>query len=418
VTRLVATTRPLGHRPDLLGFAGEDGALWWTTHGGLAGRGVAATIELPGGLDEPGGTARVAAALGALDVDDPIRRPGTGPVALGALPFDRAVPATLTIPEVLVGADTEGAWITTVRPAGSPPVEEATAAGDPELGAPPAGRSPDRFTLTPSMPHDAWREVVAEAVEHIRAGDLAKVVLARSIAVTANRPFVTAEVLQRLIALYPSCMVFRVGSFLGASPELLISRRDGEVRSHPLAGTVAHSGAGAADRAEVERLLGSVKDRSEHAFVVSELRAALEPYCSTLQVPDTPAILELRNVSHLATPIRGTLRADRPGGPAGALELVDAVHPTPAVAGTPTDKATAYLQTVEGFERGPYAGPVGWVDGRGDGDWAIGIRSALVEGAAARIFAGAGIVADSDPAAELAETQLKLQALLAALVRP
>jgi menaquinone-specific isochorismate synthase len=143
--------------------------------------------------------------------------------------------------------------------------------------------------------------------------------------------------------------------------------------------------------------------------------------CTTLAIPDTPAILELRNVSHLATDITGVLAADAAHpvlGHPGALDLVARVHPTPAVGGTPTAEATAYLAAVEGFARGRYAGPVGWVDARGDGAWAIGIRSADVAGRHASMYAGVGIVAGSDPRAELAETQLKLQALLAALVRP
>jgi menaquinone-specific isochorismate synthase len=151
--------------------------------------------------------------------------------------------------------------------------------------------------------------------------------------------------------------------------------------------------------------------------VIDHLAETLAPWCETLEMPETPVVLGLRNVSHLATPIAGTL-AVRDGRIPTALDLVAAIHPTAAVGGHPSGDALAYLDKVEGFDRGTYAGPVGWVDARGDGAWALGIRSARLDGPRASMYAGVGVVADSDPAAELAETQLKLQALLAALVRP
>ncbi|MHB8506775.1 MAG: isochorismate synthase, partial [Acidimicrobiales bacterium] len=257
---------------------------------------------------------------------------------------------------------------------------------------------------------------IRATVGRIRAGELSKVVLARRVDVTANRDLPTSEIVGRLRALYPSCMVFRMGGFLGASPELLVRRRGEAVASHPLAGTVARSGDATADRGLVDGLRASVKERAEHAFVVDDLRSHLGPFCAELSIPDEPSVLELRNVSHLATRLNGRLRPDRRRPT--ALELVAAVHPTPAVGGTPTEAACAYLAEVEGFDRGPYAGAVGWVDAAGDGDWAVGIRCATVEGPRASLYAGVGVVADSDPAAELAESQLKLQALLAAVVRP
>jgi menaquinone-specific isochorismate synthase len=234
--------------------------------------------------------------------------------------------------------------------------------------------------------------------------------------VTANRPFVTSDVLSRLLALYPTCMVFRVDGFLGASPELLIERRDTHVASHPLAGTIGRSGDLATDEALIAGLLASPKERREHAYVIEDLRRILGPLCESLDVPDKPTVLELRNVSHLATRLTGVLSAS-PVVPS-ALQLVAEVHPTPAVGGTPTGEAVAYIGEVEGFDRGRYAGPVGWMDARGDGSWAIGLRSAHVAGGHATMYAGVGIVAGSRPGNELQETQLKLQALLAALVRP
>jgi menaquinone-specific isochorismate synthase len=263
-------------------------------------------------------------------------------------------------------------------------------------------------------------EAVADAVTAIEAGDFRKVVLARRVDIEANRPFVVPDALERLEALYPSCMIFSMGGFIGASPELLIRRHGLEIESHPLAGTVARSGDTHADEALVARLMGSDKLRREHAVVIERLAAVLGPLCESLDVPATPSVLALRNVSHLATYIQGRLLRD----PAShleapsALELASLMHPTPAVCGDPGDAALSYLQKAEGFDRGHYAGPVGWVDGRGNGTWALGIRCAELEGNRARIYAGNGIVAGSNPREELTETQLKLQALLAALVRP
>ena len=188
-------------------------------------------------------------------------------------------------------------------------------------------------------------------------------------------------------------MVFSTGTFLGASPELLISRLGRRVRSHPLAGTVARSGDPAADAALTGLLLGSAKEREEHRLVVDEVAAALRPVCRALDVPEVPSIVALRNVSHLGTLIEGELEGDE----VTALDLVSRLHPTPAVAGSPTAPAVAYLTDVEGFDRGCYAGPVGWMDSRGDGEWAVAVRSAEVRGNTARLFAGVGVVSDSDP---------------------
>lgn len=409
MTGLVATTRPLPDRPDLLAVAGADGGLLWRGPSlALAGLGTALRLELPGGLSDREAVHAAGRALADLDVDDTVGRPGSGAVALGALPFDPDAPGHLVVPRTLWGADEHGAWVTVVGAGGSTP--DALPAGG-------GGAAPDEFSLTPSMPHAEWRDRVAGAVRRIRQGDLDKVVLARRVDVRANRPFPLAEVLGRLAALYPSCMCFAIEGFIGASPELLVGRRGRQVRSHPLAGTVARSGDDLADEALIGALLASPKERWEHRLVIDTLAAALRPHCEHLDVPDRPTVLGLRNVSHLATLLEGELRS--PGGRTPtALDVVAEVHPTPAVGGTPTKAALALLQAAEGYERGRYAGPVGWVDGRGDGDWALGIRSATVEGTTASMYAGVGVVADSEPAAELAETQLKLQALLAALVRP
>jgi menaquinone-specific isochorismate synthase len=436
---------------DLLAAAGSDGVLWQHEGFGLAGRGVALRIELPRGLTDTAAVAEVAGSLAAIQRSDDVAGAGTGAVALGALPFVRDAPGALVVPRVVIGRRDSEAWITTIAGPGDGPSAARLAgkmAADALGGFTDPRPAPSAFALTSVMDHDAWGGLVAGAVARIDDGALGKVVLARRVDVIANRLFVTSDVLSRLLALYPTCMVFRIDGFLGASPELLIERRGAHVASHPLAGTIGRSGDLATDEALIAGLLASPKERREHAYVIEGLRRTLGPVCDSLDVPGKPTVLELRNVSHLATRLSGVLstvpdgpaqpgRSSADPGHAGgqsasfgdepahpglrvptALQLVARVHPTPAVGGTPTDEAVAYIGEVEGFDRGRYAGPVGWMDARGDGSWAIGLRSADVDGDHASMYAGAGVVAGSRPRTELEETQLKLQALLAALVRP
>jgi menaquinone-specific isochorismate synthase len=413
---IVAVTRPLSSTPDLIALgAGPGGVLWASEDVSLAGQGVALRLAY-----RAESAPEISRALETIEVRDELAIPGSGPVAFGALPFDPHLPGELIVPRRVVGRRGDQWWETVIGPrhAGGDDDESRSWAGDLPAAPGRAGKlSPDQFSLTPSMPHAEWMQVVAETVERIRGGELAKVVLARRVDVVANRPFVVPEVVARLAALYPACMIFHVDGFIGASPELLVRREGARFASHPLAGTVARSGDRPADEALVAGLLASTKDRWEHRIVIDHLAQVLASWCETLDVPDSPAVLGLRNVSHLATRVEGRL-ARRDGTLPSALDLVAAIHPTAAVGGYPTGDALSYLEKVEGFDRGRYAGPVGWVDARGDGAWALGIRSACLDGAEASMYAGVGVVSESDPAAELAETQLKLQALLAALVRP
>jgi menaquinone-specific isochorismate synthase len=218
----------------------------------------------------------------------------------------------------------------------------------------------------------------------------------------------------RLRLSHPSCMVFSVAGFVGASPELLVQRIGDHVRSQPLAGTAARPGPGGGDDALGPRMLASAKERQEHRLVVDAVTAALAPYCDELTAPPVPSLVPFGTLAHLGSLITGNLRSPHPT----ALDLVGAIHPSPAVGGTPTGDALRYIADVEQLDRGRYAGPVGWVDANGDGCFAIGIRSAQIEGRRARLMAGVGVVAESDPGSELAETDLKLQPMLAAIVRP
>lgn len=402
----------------------------------LVGLGTAATLALPGGLADPADFAAVRRRLAALE---PVGTPGPElpPLALGALPFDRHRSASLVVAELTavatgsgppaavvvgprgrvealargLGAGGSAALEAVAELAASSSLSEGEGEGEGE-SAP-----PDRFELVSARPHEDFCRRVAEAVAEVRSGAVDKVVLAREVTVAANRPLRQGDLVDRLRALHPSCLAFAVDGFIGATPELLVRRVGALVASHPLAGTAARSGDPASDERIEASLLASTKERSEHRAVVDTIAAALRGVTTELEVPEGPSILQLRNVSHLATSITGRLGAVDGQYPS-ALDLVGRLHPTPAVAGTPVAAAVELLAKLEDLDRDRYAGPVGWMDARGDGEWHLGLRCALVQGSSARLFAGVGIVADSDPAAELAETQLKLQAFLAAAVRP
>ncbi len=359
---------------------------------GLAAMGCALRID----------RAVVEHVLASIDVDDQVGLSGCGPIAVGALPFVPGAPATLVVPALVVGRSRDGTvWETRVH-------------GVDIAGIEPQELEPDGFVLRSAVPHEEFRAMVAEAVRRVRAGVVDKVVLARDVVVDADRDIVVPAVIERLRALYPSCTTFCVDGFVGASPELLVSRTGGSVVSHPLAGTRPRSGDPEVDAVIASRLLASDKDRREHAAVVDMIGAVLRRRCTALDVPTAPSIVPLRNVVHLGTRLSGELAQPWPS----VLDLVEVLHPTPAVAGSPTAAALQVIADIEGRDRGRYAGPVGWVDRRGDGEWVVGIRSADVDGPRARMVAGVGIVAGSNPDEELLETQLKLQALLAAIVRP
>jgi menaquinone-specific isochorismate synthase len=304
--------------------------------------------------------------------------------------------------------------VTTIGPVGEAPVDPAslcTPAG------PPAGlRRPARVTVAPVRSADWWCELVARATKAMREAapeGLRKVVLARELTVEADEPFDRAALLARLRAAYPGCFLFHVDGFLGASPELLVGRSGDVVRAQPMAGTAPRGGDPTTDARLGAALLASPTYRHEHQITIDMVHDTLLPWCSYLDYEAEPSVVGVANVQHLATLVEGRLSQPAPS----VLDLVAALHPTPAVSGWPRDLANEWIAEHEGFDRGRYAGTVGWVDGRGNGTWAVSIRCADVSGSTARLCAGNGIVADSDPATELAETQAKLQAVLSALSR-
>ena len=404
--RLVARTRVRSTPVDPLALAGGDGHLFaragMTT---LAGRGEVARVA----------RGDVASVLGGAEVDDEVGLPGCGAVALGTIPFAPDAGAGLLVPEVLAGRAPDGtAWLTTLGTVDAPPpdpddVDPAT------LVAPPgAVPGPSRFEVESARPPEDWCAAVAAATARIRAGELDKVVLAREVTVTADRDIDVAAVLRRLTLGFPGCYVFSVEGFIGASPELLVGRADDLVTAQPMAGTAPRRGDPDADADAVARLLASPAYRHEHQITIDAVYDGLLPFCSFLDFEAEPSVVALPNVTHLATTVSGQLSSP----PAPVLDLVAALHPTPAVCGRPRAAALDVIAELEGFDRGPYAGTVGWTDGSGNGAWAVGIRCAVIDGRHARVFGGNGIVGDSDPPTELVETRAKLQAVLGVLVRP
>jgi len=387
----------------------SSGALSWVRRGdGLVGRGEAARLEVSGPHALAEAAEWWASYTDGLDVDDDLGITGTGPVLFASIAFDPAAGTSVfVVPEVTVGRRDGVGWITTVGDVDPRDVPAPPPADD---DAPLRLRYADG-ALDPAT----WCASVATAVERIGRGELAKVVLARDLLVSADVPLDPRRLLRRLAARFPDCWTFAVDGLLGATPELLLRRSGRQLSARVLAGT-APRGAGADDQRLAEALIGSAKDRAEHAIAVDSLVRALEPYCTRLDAPAEPDLLTLANVRHLASDISGTQRSRGPRGAAGLLELIGAVHPTAAVCGTPTRDAAAVIAELEGMDRGRYAGPVGWLDARGDGEFGLALRCAeLVGDDSARLFAGCGIVAGSDPAAELAETQSKFAAFQAAL---
>ena len=276
-----------------------------------------------------------------------------------------------------------------------------------------AARAPSEVTVRSVTDPDEWSNAVSSAVARIAATELTKVVLAREIEVTADRPFDAATILRRLHAASPAAFAYSVDGFVGATPELLVSRLGDVVRAQPMAGTLPRTGDPDADARRAGELLGSHKNRVEHQITIDMVHDTLLSWCSYLDAEPQPSIVAAGPVQHLATMVEGRLSSPEPS----VLELVAALHPTPAVGGWPRAEAIALQAELEGATRGRYAGPVGWVDASGNGSFGVGIRGMQLDGTTARLFAGVGVVAESDPLAELEETRAKAQAVLSALTR-
>jgi menaquinone-specific isochorismate synthase len=416
---LHARTVPLEYGPDALQFDGSPTVLFDRPGLTLVGWGTALLVD----ADE------ATSVLAGIPCDDTVQCPGSGVVALGALPFLNALSGQLIVPRFTMGIarDADGnahRWVTAVGPSDEPlpTPDELFDAVLWQYDTNPDGAEPPEVTideLATALSDTEYRQLVRRVVGTMReaGATLHKVVLSRQITIRFSGELHLSSVLRRMRVHEPNCTIFSMpvpdGTFFGASPELLMARRDARVWCHPLAGTVARGDTARSDADAQGRLAHSGKEMEEHRYVVEDLAAVLGPICSSLHVPEKPSLVAFRSVAHLGTRIEGELRA-----PLSILEIVDRVNPTPAVGGSPRELALATIADGEPVPRGYWAGPVGWVDAEGNGEWMIGLRSALLhhDGASVSLHAGAGIVADSDPDAEGAEVNVKLTTVLDSLV--
>lgn len=341
-------------------------------------------------------------------VRDEVSLPGTGPVAFGSFTFSSgsAQESMLVVPEVIVGRRGRSAWVTTLAvEATVPPADVAPTPADPPLA--PLGVVFEDGSLTAGR----FAGAVEEAVARITAGALDKVVLAREVEASASAPIDPRWLLQRLAEDYDSTWVFAVDGLVGATPELLVRLERGLVTSRVLAGTIQRTGDDSRDLALAGSLARSSKDREEHEYAVRSVVEALGEHTSSINVPDSPFVLHLNNVMHLATDVAG-VAADG----SSSLALAAALHPSAAVCGTPTITAAQVIAELEEVDRGRYAGPVGWIDAHGDGEWGIALRCGHITAPdRVRLYAGCGIVAGSVAADEVAESEAKLLPMKGAL---
>ena len=398
---VVRTSAVLDPGP-LLALLPEEAPLAWVRRGeGLVAWGRAASVEIHGPDRFTEADRWWRELLENTVVRDEVGLPGCGPVAFGSFTFAaNSGPSIMVLPDVVVGYRSGRWWVTTIGTQGAiPPPVSLNGTGPPRRPAPVAFADGGRSGAE-------WESVVTKAVSRIGSSELEKVVLARDLVAEAPTPIDPRWPLVRLAQNYPRCWTFCVDGLLGATPELLVRLERGLVTSRVLAGTIRRTGDDAHDLALAASLARSSKDLEEHEYAVRSVAGALKPYCTSMNVPETPFVLHLANVMHLATDVTG-VAADPPT----SLALAAALHPTAAVCGTPTDAAAALIDEIEGMDRGRYAGPVGWIDASGDGEWGIALRCAQIDptdSARLRLFAGCGIVAGSDPEAELAECTAKL----------
>jgi salicylate biosynthesis isochorismate synthase/menaquinone-specific isochorismate synthase len=365
--------------------------------------------------------------------DQPDAPPGAGLVAVAGFAFaddggrspawQGFGPGSLTVPSIWLVRRGTATWLTcnVLVAAGDEDIDalveraSASLASLQERPLPLFDPAPiGRFSVHSPMPPAHYEEAVARAVERIRSGELEKVVLAREVQVRAPQPHDPGAVFDVLRAGFPECFVYAAGrgaaTFIGATPELLV-RRDGmRASTVALAGSTRRSADPAVDDHLGESLLRSEKNRHENRVVAERIAKALAPHSVWVTVANEPVVIKVANIQHLATPIRAQLKEAK-----GALALAEALHPTPAVGGEPGAVAKRLIPALEGLDRGWYAGTLGWTDTNGDGEFCVTLRCALLRGELASCYAGCGIVADSVPAEELEETEVKLQALLPVL---
>ena len=405
--RLTVVTTPLADAPAFTEILDAEHPLLWRRRGaGLVGYGLIQRLEFSG----PNRVADAAAAwhqiVDASNISDTVNLPGSGLTAFGSFAFADSSQATsvLVIPEVIIGRRDGVAWITTIARAG----ETARPARIPDI-APLGNRAVTSF-VAGEQSEDGYRQSVREAVQRILQGGVSKVVLARDLRGTIAPGSDIRPMVMDLAQSYPDCWTYCVDGLIGSSPETLVRVHDQTMDARVLAGTAARGTDANSDLEAAAVLATSAKDLDEHAFAVRSVIDSLEPFTSHLTTGESPFTLRLANLWHLATDVMGAV-ADG----STSLDLVAALHPTAAVAGTPRNRALELISELEPFDRGRYAGAVGWVGSSGDGEWAIALRCVQISGTKVTAYAGCGVVANSDAEAELRETSMKFRPVVEAL---
>ncbi|MBX3087622.1 MAG: isochorismate synthase [Cryobacterium sp.] len=401
---LKVTTRRIDDPGSLLSLLPTRELLIWTRRGeGIVGFGETLRLNFsgPNRISEASNLWRELAAKSRTELE--LEEPGCGLVGFGSFSFadESPTPSALIIPNRIVGRRNSLAWMTTI---------EIETPGVPEGMADSVEAQRLHFKKS-GLSEDGYRAAVSTALEKIRNGELEKVVLARDLLGRIDEDFSLRSAVDSLAHGYPDCWTFAVDDFFGSSPETLVQVREGAVSARVLAGSIARGADSSADTQASVNLVTSTKDQDEHEFAVQSVVAALQPHCSAVRASETPFTIRLPNLWHLASDVSGEL-ADN----SSSLDLAAALHPTAAVAGSPTASALDVIRELEPFDRGRYAGPVGWIDASGDGEWAIALRCAQIDAdGAVRAIAGAGIVEGSVPENELAETSLKFRPIVEAL---
>lgn len=398
------TSARLGEHLPLLELLTDDAPVSWVRGGdGLVGWGIYATTVVKGANRFADARTWWHQQLEKFAIADSVHLSGTGPVLFTSFSFDPDEDSVLVIPKILVGMRNGSSWITWIGDQPQPALLAQTPVlADTEFNWGDGSLSPAE-----------WQVRVGRAIKEIEDTNLEKVVLARDLRINSHRPIDARKILRNLSAEYPSTWIFAVDGLVGATPELLLRLSRGMVTSRVLAGTISKTGDDEKDLALAASLARSSKDLEEHEYAVRSVADALDPFCTSTNVPESPFVLHLANVMHLATDVTGALIESKKN--VDAFTILEKLHPSAAVCGTPTNLAAQVIKRIEGMSRGRYAGPVGWLDARGDGELGIALRCGQITGNEIQIYAGCGIVAGSSPEKELTESSAKFAPMRSAL---
>jgi len=399
----VTTSKVALHLPLLDLLPARDGLSWVRGGQGLVGWGVYAKTTVRGPHRFREARQWWHQQLATLSVTNTLNISGTGPILFTSFAFDENEESVLVIPEIVVGVRSDVSWITWIGETAQPYLPKKA----PDLV------QPEFVWRDGSLTPNEWMSRVATAIGEIEIGELEKVVLARDLIAVTDSDIDARPLLNNLSQNYPATWTFSVENLIGATPELLLRLSRGMVTSRVLAGTISKTGDDEKDLALAASLARSSKDLEEHEYAVRSVADALEPFCTSTNVPESPFVLHLANVMHLATDVTGALIESKVD--VDAFSLLSRLHPSAAVCGTPTHIAMQAISNLEGMNRGRYAGPVGWIDAQGDGELGIALRCGEISGSTIRIFAGCGIVSGSNPEKELNESNAKFAPMRNAL---